>query len=288
MTNLGILHPGQMGISVAASAKNSGCTVYWVGEGRSAQSHARAEQQGLRDAGTLADLCRLSEIIVSVCPPHAAEEVAAEVMAQGFQGIFVDANAISPQRAQKIAAQVNAGGATFVDGGIVGGPAWKAGTTWLYLSGPAAEQAAAAFASGPIETEVIGAEIGKASSLKMCYAALTKGTTALLTAVFGAAEELGVLDELMAEWGRAGAKTGQENERKVREVTAKAWRFTGEMEEIAATFEGAGMPPGFHLAAADIYQRLASFKDASATPAIEEVLDALQSPAESAVHVVHG
>lgn len=287
MTNLGILHPGQMGISVAATAKNSGCTVYWAGEGRSAQSHARGQEHGLIDVGTLADLCRVSEIIISVCPPHAAEEVAASVIAQNFRGLYVDANAISPQRTQNIAKQVMGGGATFVDGGIVGNPAWKPGTTWLYLSGPSADQVAAAFAAGPLETEVIGDEIGKASALKMCYAALTKGTTALLAAVFGAASELGVLDELMAEWGRGGARTDEENERKVREVTAKAWRFVGEMDEIAATFDGAGMPAGFHQAAADIYQRLAKFKDAPATPAIQEVLDALQSPAESTVHAIH-
>lgn len=284
MTKLGILHPGQMGISVAASAKNSGCTVSWVGAGRSAQSHARATEHGLHDAGTLADLCRDSEIIISVCPPHAAEEVAAAVIAEGFQGIFVDANAIAPQRATHIAGQVTKGGATFVDGGIIGNPAWKAGTTWLYLSGPTADQVAACFAAGPLETEVIGAEVGKASALKMCYAAYTKGTTALLAAILGAAEALDVREELMAEWGRGGANFGQENERKVREVTAKAWRFQGEMEEIAATFASAGMPSGFHQAAADIYQRLADFKDAPATPALEQVLAALHAPAESAAH----
>lgn len=284
MTNLGILHPGQMGISVAASAKNSGCTVYWAGEGRSSQSHARAGQHGLTDVGSVAEVCRRSDIIVSVCPPHAAEEVAEEVAADGFRGIFVDANAISPERAKSIAAQITRSGATFVDGGIVGNPAWKPGTTWLYLSGPAATEVAAAFNAGPLGTEVIGDEIGKASALKMCYAALTKGTTALLVGVFGAAQQLGVLDELMAEWGRDGSKAGQENERKVREVTAKAWRFTGEMDEIAATFAAAGMPSGFHEAAAELYQRLAAFKDAPATPTLDAVLDALQSQTESAVH----
>lgn len=286
MTNLGILHPGQMGISVAASAKNSGCTVRWVGEGRSQQSHARAQEHGLLDAGNLAALCRDSDMIISVCPPHAAEGVANEVIAHNFQGIFVDANAISPQRTRAIAAQITQSGARFVDGGIVGNPAWKPGTTWLYLSGPEAATVAAAFAAGPLGTEIIGDEIGKASALKMCYAALTKGTTALLAATFGAASELGVLEELMAEWGRGGASAGKENERKVREVTAKAWRFTGEMEEIAATFDAAGMPAGFHQAAAEIYERLAQFKDAPATPAIEAVLAALQSPAESTVHAI--
>jgi hypothetical protein len=131
-------------------------------------------------------------------------------------------------------------------------------------------------------TEIIGPEIGKASALKMCFAAYTKGTTALLAAILGTAAELGVREELMAQWGRDDASFGQENERKVREVTAKAWRFTGEMEEIAATFAAAGMPPGFHQAAADIYQRLAGFKDAPATPALEPLLDALRAPAPSA------
>jgi 3-hydroxyisobutyrate dehydrogenase-like beta-hydroxyacid dehydrogenase len=256
-----------------------------VGTGRSAQSHARAVEHGLIDAGSLAALCRQSEIILSVCPPHAAEAVAAEVMDTGFRGILVDANAISPQRAQAIAAKVVAGGATFVDGGIVGNPAWKPGTTWLYLAGPAAEKVAACFAAGPLGTEVMGDEIGKASALKMCYAALTKGTTALLTATVGAAAELGVLDALLAEWGRDGAPTGQENVRKVREVTAKAWRFTGEMEEIAATFAAAGMPAAFHQAAGEIYQRLASFKDAPATPTLDAVLNALHASTKDALHV---
>ena len=111
----------------------------------------------------------------------------------------------------------------------------------------------------------------------MCYAAYTKGTTALLAAILGAAESLGVRDALMAEWGRGGAPFGVETERKVREVTAKAWRFAGEMEEIAATFEDAQLPGGFHHAAADIYTRLAGFKDATA-PDLAAVLAALNQP----------
>lgn len=286
MTHLGIVHPGQMGISVAASARNSGCTVYWAGEGRSAATQARAQAQGLHDAGTLAELCARCEVIVSVCPPHAAEEVAGDIMALGFTGIYVDANAIAPARARQIADQVMGGGATFVDGGIIGNPAWKPGTTWLYLSGPNAAQVAACFAAGPLETSVIGPELDKASALKMCYAAYTKGTTALLAAILGAAESLGVREELMAEWGRGGATFGEESERKVREVTAKAWRFAGEMEEIAATLAAAGMPDGFHLAAADIYTRLAGFKDA-ATPDLDAVFAALNPPIPTHLDPAH-
>jgi 3-hydroxyisobutyrate dehydrogenase-like beta-hydroxyacid dehydrogenase len=285
MTTIGILHPGQMGISVAASARNSGNTVLWASDGRSAQTAARAAQHGLEDARTLAEICRRAEIILSVCPPHAAEEVAQAVAAQGFGGIFVDANAIAPQRTQTIAATLTRRGASFVDGGIIGGPAWKPGTTWLYLSGPQAETVAACFAAGPLETEVIGAAIGKASALKMCYAAYTKGTTALLTAILGAAEQLDVRAELEAEWARNGSTFALDTERRVREMTAKAWRFAGEMDEIAATFEAAQMPGGFHRAAADIYTRLARFKDAAETPGLEAVLAALgATQPESAAH----
>lgn len=275
MTTIGILHPGQMGISVAASARNGGHTVLWASEGRSAQTHARAAEHGLEDAGTLPELCRRAEIIVSICPPHAAEDVAQAVADQGFSGLYADANAISPQRAQAVAAIITRSGASFVDGGIIGGPAWKPGKTWLYLSGPQAATVAACFAAGPLETEVIGDAIGKASALKMCYAAYTKGTTALLAAILGAAEQLDVRAELEAEWARNGSSFALESERRVREVTAKAWRFVGEMHEITATFESAQMPGGFHRAAADVYTRLAHFKDADETPGLGDVLAAL-------------
>jgi 3-hydroxyisobutyrate dehydrogenase-like beta-hydroxyacid dehydrogenase len=278
MTQVGIVHPGQMGISVAASARNSGCTVMWAGAGRSAATQARAQEQGLHDAGTLAELVARCEVIVSVCPPHAAEQVAGEIMALGFSGVYLDGNAIAPARARRIATQVHAGGARFVDGGIIGGPAWKPGTTCLYLSGPDAAHVAACFAAGPLETRVIGHEPDKASALKMCYAAYTKGTTALLAAILGAAETLGVRGDLMDEWGRDGATFGTESEHNVRAVTAKAWRFVGEMEEIAATLAAADMPAGFHLAAADIYTRLADFKDAPTTPELDDVLAALAQP----------
>lgn len=273
MDNVGILHPGDMGISVAASARNGGHTVYWVSEGRSPQTRERAEKHGLVDAGTLAHLCEVCSVILSVCPPAAAETVARDVLAQGFTGLYVDANAIAPQRAEHIGQLMSEAGARFVDGGIIGGPAWKSGATWLYLSGEAANEAAALFSAGPLETSVIGDEIGKASALKMCFAAYTKGSTALLCAALTAAESLGVRAELTEQWTRDGFAEQATN--RVRNVTAKAWRFAGEMEEIAATFDEAGVPDGFHLAAADIYRRLAGFKGAEETPSLDAVLAAM-------------
>ncbi len=274
-TKLGILHPGNMGISVAASAQKGGCEVYWASEGRSAQTRERAEKHSLHDAGTVAKLCDTCSVVASVCPPHAAEEVAEQVLACGFSGLYLDANAISPQRAVRIGDRMTAAGVAFVDGGIIGGPAWEPGQTWLYLSGERAEEMAACFAGGSLETAVIGAAIGKASALKMCYAAWTKGSTALLCAILGTAEALDVRTELAQQWERNWPGFPEQSVNRTRRVTAKAWRFAGEMEEISATFAGAGLPGGFHAAAADLYRRIAHFKDAPDTPSLEEVLDAL-------------
>ena len=274
-TPIGILHPGAMGISVAASARNGGHTVYWASEGRSPETHTRADEHDLTDAGTLASLCAQSAIVVSVCPPHAAEDVARSVIETGFSGLYVDANAIAPQRAERIAQMMADAGIRFVDGGIIGGPAWQPGTTWLYLSGPDAPEVAACFSAGPLETGVLGETIGRASALKMCYAAYTKGTTALLCAIVASAESLGVWPDLAAHWAMDGSDFTDQTVNRVRRVTAKAWRFAGEMEEIAATLDSAGTTGGFHLAAADLYRRLAHFKGAPETPSLDAVLAAL-------------
>jgi 3-hydroxyisobutyrate dehydrogenase-like beta-hydroxyacid dehydrogenase len=275
---IGFLHPGDMGISIAASAQNSGNQVLWASEGRSPETQARAAKYGLRDAHTLAQLCAECAIVVSVCPPHAAEQVAQQVLAAGFGGLYLDANAIAPQRAERIGADMTAAGVGFVDGGIIGGPAWAAGSTWLYLAGPQADQVAACFAAGPLETQVLGAEIGRASALKMCYAAYTKGTTALLAAILATAEDLGVRANLEQHWQREEPQFADDVAQRVRRVTAKAWRFAGEMDEIASTFRAAGMPGEFHAAAANVYRRLADFKAARATPELEDVLAALLRP----------
>ena len=275
MTKLGILHPGQMGISVAASAKNSGCEVYWASEDRSSQTQVRAEGHGLKDAQTLEGLCQDSDVIISVCPPHAAEDVARQVLTTGFQGIYVDANAIAPQRAIHMGQMMVAAGIEFVDGGIIGGPAWEPGRTWLYLSGEKTQDVADCFSAGPLEISQTGEEIGKASALKMCFAAYTKGSTALLCGILAAADSLGVRDELETQWSRGDSDFAEQTQNRVRRVTDRAWRFEGEMKEIAATLARTGIPGGFHIAAAEIYRRMAHFKDESETPALEDVLKAL-------------
>lgn len=272
---IGVIHPGEMGISLAVSAQNTGHQVYWASEERSAQTRARAAKFGLRDAVTLANLCATSELLVSVCPPHAAEEVAQHVAALGYKGFYLDANAIAPQRAMKMSQSLADSGITFIDGGIIGGPAWQPGETWLYLSGEHAHVAAACFAAGPLATSVLGDTIGKASALKMCYAAYSKGTTALLAAVLAAAEQLDVRNELNQHWSYDDPMFAEQVAQRVQRATTKAWRFEGEMHEIAATFQAAGLPAGFHLGAAAIYQRIAHFKDAPSPPELEAILAAL-------------
>ena len=273
---IGILHPGQMGISVAASAQKSGHTLFWVSQKRSQKTQERAQKFKLENTQTLEQLCRTCSIILSVCPPDAAEEVAAQVAFYHFEGIYVDANAIAPQKAKKIEKIITKNKkASFVDGGIIGGPAWEPNQTWLYLSGNQAQTVADCFSKGPLQVEIVEGGVGQASALKMCFAAYTKGSTALLCSIVATAESLGVRANLEKQWSRNGSDFTEKTLTQIQRVTAKAWRFAGEMEEISQTFDKAGLPKEFHQGAAEIYRRLANFKNTEKTPPLEIVLEAM-------------
>lgn len=273
MQCIGLIHPGAMGASVGAAARSNQHTVLWASQGRSADTLARAQRANLEDVGTVAALVAASDIVLSVCPPHAAADVAREVLDLGFRGIYVECNAISPNRTRAIQQLVESGGASYVDGGLVGGPAWsKEAGTHLYLSGLRAAEVSACFTDSPLLAPVISDRIGAASAVKMGYAAYTKGTTALLTAILGMVEKEGVRADLQRQWGDTFTK---QTIRRVCTNTAKAWRFEGEMYEIADTFRDAGLPGEFHLAAAQIYKRLASFQEQDEPPTIEEMLSVL-------------
>lgn len=137
--NVGFLHPGEMGVSLAAAAQRTGHTVLWAAMGRSQRARQRAADQGLRDVGSLNSLCAVCEVIGRICPPHAADSVADDFLACGYRGTYVDAHAIFPQRARRIGERLRGAGASCVDGRIVGGPAWDPGETCLYLAGEEAE-----------------------------------------------------------------------------------------------------------------------------------------------------
>jgi 3-hydroxyisobutyrate dehydrogenase-like beta-hydroxyacid dehydrogenase len=258
---IALFHPGNMGATIGAAAAASGARVLWASHERGAATRQRAERAGLFDAGTLADALRQADVVLSVCPPHAALDVARAVAAERFSGIYVDANAISRATAEQIGAIVGASGASFVDGGIIGAPVQKAGTTRLYLSGPRASEVAALFSGSMLDARAIGPAPGAASALKVTYAAWTKCTDALVLAIRVLATHEGVDQALLEEWSVSQPALEKKCERAAAVAAPKAWRFVGEMREIAEAFEGAGLPTGFHLAAAEICERLACFKD---------------------------
>ena len=265
-----------MGSAVGRSLADVGHRVLWVSADRSPESRQRAAAAGLEDAGTLEALAAQAEVILSICPPHAASAVAERVAATGFAGIYADCNAISPRRTRAVETTIAAAGATYVDGGIVGGPpAGGPPRTSLYLSGAAAGRVAACFPAEALHAVVLSDRIGAASALKMCYAANTKGTSALFAAILALAEHEGVRDALERQWGE---KLTAAAHRRATDNALKAWRFEGEMREISETFAEAGLPGGFHAAAAEIYERLAPFKDRTEPPELGDVLDTLQRP----------
>ncbi len=272
-TSIGIIHPGEMGISLAASALNCGLDVYWCPAGRSKATTERANKLGIKALDTLQELCNTCEILISVCPPHAAVAVADRVIACNYQGIYADVNAIAPTTVKTIAQSMTDTDIEFVDGGIIGLPAQQRGTTWLYLSGNKADKVASCFSEGPLETSILGPEIGKASALKMCFAANSKGTAALHTAILGTAETMGVREALEKQWAIYTPGFTDKSQSRIRQVARKAWRFSGEMKEIAATIEAAGLPHEFFIAAAQVYERQKSFKNSVEEPTVEEILE---------------
>jgi 3-hydroxyisobutyrate dehydrogenase-like beta-hydroxyacid dehydrogenase len=275
MTTIGVLHPGEMGSAVGAAARAGGTRVLWTSAGRSGATRARAEADGLEDAGTLARLVRESSIVLSVCPPASAADVARAVAGLGFQGTYVDGNAVAPATTREIGAIVTAAGATFVDGGIIGPPPRQPGVCRLYVSGAHAADVAAVFQGSLLEAIVLRGEVGAASAIKMAYAGWNKGSQALLLAIRAFAAREGVDEALMAEWARSQPDVPKRSENAVTGNTRKAWRFVGEMEEIAKSLEAAGLPDGFHEAAGEVYRRLAGWKDTPTPPSVAEVLKAL-------------
>jgi len=249
---IGLLHPGEMGSAVGGCLTGAGHTVLWASRGRGPATAARARALGLTDVGTAAAMAGQADIIASVCPPHAALDVARSV--RGFGGVYVDANAIAPQTAREAAAIVAGGGASYVDGGIIGPPPLRAGSTRLYLSGPAAGAVRDLFGGSALDARIVAGPLCAASSVKMAYAAWTKGSAALLLAVRALAEAEGVADVLREEWDLSQPGLADRSNGAAVSAAAKGWRWTAEMDEIAATMTAAGLPTGFHQAAAEIFR----------------------------------
>lgn len=251
-----------MGAAVGGCLVSAGHTVLWDPSGRSRATTGRAlaaELTGVENG----DLMSRSEVIVSVCPPHAALDVARQAAAAGFGGVYVDANAISVATAARVASVVTAAGADYVDGGIVGLPPDGSRRTRLYLSGESSARTAevrALFARSALDARIAEGAQGQpfaASAVKMAYAAWTKGTGALLLACRALARAEGVEATLLEEWSLSQPALRAQSERSAGAAAAKGWRWVAEMEEIAASMAAAGLPPEFHQAAAEIFDRAA-------------------------------
>lgn len=283
MATVGLLHPGDMGAAVGACLVSVGHEVLWEPEGRSRATTGRALSAGLDGAGLAAMIDR-SSVIFSICPPHGALDVARLVAGRGFAGLYVDANAVSVDTAQEVAAIVTQAGAAYVDGGIIGPPPDAAGHTRLYLSGPRAAEVQALFRRSALEARIASGPLYAASAVKMAYAAWTKGSSALLLACRALARAEGVERTLLAEWALSQPALRAQSEGAAQAAALKGWRWIGEMAEIAASMDAADLPTGFHEAAATVYERAAASRSngAAARPGagerpgpLDEVLSAL-------------
>src|SRR2546421_3747185 len=275
LKTVALLHPGEMGAAIGACLGGRGLRIVWASTGRSAATRSRASAAGMEDLGTLERALGVADIVLSVCPPHGALALAREVAGHGFRGIYIDANAVSPATVRDIGRVVEGAEATFVDGGIIGPPPGPGLSSRIYLSGGPARDVAGMFAGSNLQAIPLEGAAGAASALKACYAAWTKGATALLAAIRALAVHEGIEAALLEEWKRSQPELPKRSE-VVTAQARKAWRWIGEMEEIAASFESAGLPAGFHLAAADLYRRLEGFKDGAAPPALAEVTAAFR------------
>ncbi len=275
-----ILSPGEMGSAVGEALGRSGLEVTTCLQDRSEYTRRNSERCGFREAPDLRSLVAGSDLILSILVPAeamaVAESVARAMRDEGTGTAFADCNAVSPQTAGTIASIISEAGGVFIDAGIIGGPPRSDYATRFYASGPGVSILEELDGRG-ITVVPVGDVSGRASAIKMCYAALTKGTAALQTALLIAAVRLGVFEELRSELLNSQRATYERMESSSRRLPSVAYRWIGEMEEIASTFEAAGVTPDFHRGAAEIF-RLVS-RSALADPKVSEDLD-LQKAAE--------
>jgi hypothetical protein len=257
---IGVLHPGVMGAAIGSALKPSASAVIWAAAGRSITTSKRAEIADLVGVPDVAELARRADVVISVCPPHAAVDVAEQVAAalgdRPDRPLYVDANAVSPATVDRIAAVLGAD--RVVDASIIGPPAWEPGRTVLWLSGAEADAVARLFAGTPFEPRVLGPGVGAASALKSCFALQSKALPAIWLAMAEAARAHGVEDALRGELARNGVDYAAELDGVAGRAAAKAWRWVGEMEEAGDALAAVGVPDGFSRAAAEMYRRMAA------------------------------
>ena len=281
---VGIMSPGDMGSAIGKILRDAGLDVITCLEGRSELTRLRASEDVIHDVPSLDHLVRESELLLSVLVPSEAvalgERIADSIRRTGARPVFADLNAIAPQTIMNIGRMMTDAGVTFIDGGIIGSPP-RAGTsnTRIYCSGPDTT-AMESLAKSGLDIRVLGTNIGQASGLKMVYAASTKGTTALWTELMVAARALGLEDALKTEFEISRSDIAEKLVGRISSMPRRARRWVGEMEEIAATFEGLGMTPSMLQGAAEMYRMVSKTPLADQTsrepdPSLEAILQTL-------------
>ncbi|MGH2491651.1 MAG: DUF1932 domain-containing protein [Candidatus Limnocylindria bacterium] len=257
MRTIALISPGDMGQAVGALLARGGQRVVTCLAGRSERTRALARSVGFIELQSLDALVRESELLLSIVPPAQAVAVARDVAGALNKArtrlTYVDCNAIAPRTARDVAALIAPTGSGFVDVGIVGGPPRDAPSPRFYASGPDRALFAALRDAG-LDVRLLGDDVGEASAVKMCYAALTKGTTAIATELLVAARKLGVYDTLVAELRDSQAAQAKRMGDAVPAMPGKAHRWIAEMEEIARTFEDVGLTPLIYQGAAEMYR----------------------------------
>ncbi len=254
---VGILSPGDMGHTVGNVLRENGLRVITCLKDRSQRTRQLAEKAGIIDVPTYSQLVTEADLILSIMVPaqamSAASAVAAALQQTDTTLTYTDCNAIAPQTVRKLGDVITAAGGTFVDASIIGPPPRTPGATRFYASGPNLDTFSELNNYG-LDVRLLGDEIGLASAIKMCYASLTKGLTALCTELLTAASVLGVSDALTAEFQLSQSALFERMERGLPIMPPKARRWIGEMEEISATFEHVGLTPNILTGAADMYR----------------------------------
>lgn len=258
-----VIAAGMMGSGVGGRLTQNGVEVRTSLAGRSAASAQRAQAAGMRDS-TDAEIAAC-DIILSIVPPGEAlglaERLAPVLRAAAKKPVYVDCNAVNPQTVLRIARAVEETGTAFVDGGIIGGPP-APGTkgTKIYVSGPAASRVMGLEQYG-LEMRLQAGPIGAASAMKMSYAGITKGFTALGAAMMLAAARAGTTDALRAEISASQPALHGWLTRAMPRMYSKAYRWVAEMEEIAGFVGEDAAAAQFFQAAARLYERIAADYD---------------------------
>jgi len=264
-----ILSPGDMGHAVGRALGEHGLDGITCLKGRSERTRQLAQKGNFRDVPSLEEMVRQADLILSILVPSEAVSVARRVAdalrATGADTPFADCNAVSPQTTEMMNGIITNAGGRFIDAGIIGGPPGRGTPPRFYVSGEHAAIMSELNGKG-IDVRPIGDVIGRASGIKMCYAALTKGTSALQIALLMAAESLGLSDELRQEFKSSQPDALKRMESGLPGLPANAHRWIGEMEEIAATFDAVGVTPYFHKGAAEVFRLLSKTPFADETP----------------------